>query len=169
MEALPQVETYLYQLVPEIHMQVRRVRREAQSLSDLMHGMCDFTTAIACDKLSGIGWSCLHFVGIQIPVREVKGRTTHASHTIGIVHKFARPHEKDTVVWFDYACAQYGIDKTVLVERVEKEDLYHRLREVYRGGIWEPGGSWLTQLDIEQFCQQIESDELKKIIAVAAD
>ena len=144
-----QVVTILRDITPCVHSMALDLKGRTEPLDLFTHGMCDFYTAVAKRELLRRGIDTLHIVGINIPVRTVNGRSTHASHTIGIIHQFTRADVSSKAVWFDFSCAQYGFDQEVIIEVVEKEDVYQRLREVYGGGQWEPGGSYLSQLDID--------------------
>jgi|GEM_PF-4514324 len=144
-----EVVSILRDITPCIHSQALDLKGKREPLDRFTHGMCDFYTAAARRELRKRGIDTLHVVGINIPVRTVNGRETHASHTIGIVHQFVGAEERTKAVWFDYSCAQYGFDQEAIIEIVEKEDVYQRLREVYGGGQWEPGGSYLSQLNLD--------------------
>lgn len=143
----------LNQLQREVHRLVSKRGPIDNNRFSHSYGMCDLMTRLALDRLPSQPFEKIIFVGVQIPQRAIQTRQTYPSHTVGILHRFPLPGESDKAVLFDYACAQYGIESDLLLEVIEKELLYHQLRTLYGGGIWQPGGNWLNHLDPEHFLQ----------------
>jgi hypothetical protein len=141
----------LQKMSDEIHAQTVRCTKRRGSIADRTHGMCDYMTTLALNKLESLPLHKTAFIGIQIPQHETRGQKTHASHTLGVLYGFAQEAERHLAIWFDYACAQYGYDTAQLIKVVPKEDLYMALRQTYGGGIWQPGGCWLGQIDLNTF------------------
>ncbi len=139
----------IFALSPLIHEQTSFYTKRRGNLFERTFGLCDLMTTLALDKLSDAPALKTAFVGIQIPKRTMHQRLTHTSHTIGLIYGFEHPQEREQVVWFDYACAQYGINQEVLCKVLDREQLYLDLRRTYGGGIWQPGGNWLAHIDLK--------------------
>lgn len=140
----------LHTLTPIIHSAAHLGDPDA-SLFDRSYGNCDLMTKLAVEQLTALAYDVLIFVGINIPRQSIRSKTTHTSHTLGVCYNFRHHEDADLAIFFDYACAQYGHDMPLLAKVVPKELLYKELRDTYGGGIWQPGGSWLAQIDTSLF------------------
>ena len=140
-----QAQKKLKDLEDMVHLEVYKRTGRSGSLFDRTFGMCDFMTAWVLRHFEDRGCHAINFVGIKIPQKEIKGQKTYASHTIGVLYDFQKDDCESIV------CAQYDITQKSLIEVIKRENFYHRLRTVYGGGVWSPGGSWLSQLDIGEF------------------
>jgi hypothetical protein len=141
------VVNLLESLADEIHAEANRKSHKHGDLFHTSYGMCDLMTALALEHLQELSLEVITFVGLHLPIRNIKHTKTQPSHTIGVIYKFAGTRYRECVVWFDYACAQYGINQKVLVRQTNRNNFYRDLAAAYGGGIWIPGGSWLSQLD----------------------
>lgn len=151
------VTARLREIAPEVHQTTHRSTGRRGQLAKQTHGMCDLMTTLAIKKLRLQCVQTTTFIGIDIPRRTIADKATHASHTLGVVHGFTQDEDQHKAIIFDFACAQYGYNEEVLITVVDKEDVYHTLRRTYGGGIWQPGGCWLSQIDTDQFLALYQS------------
>ena len=147
----------LHEITADVHFAARRCSLSATTLFDRSYGLCELMTKVAMDQLPNNPFQKVVFVGIQIPARLIQNAKTYSSHTVGVLHRFPLPGENEKAIIFDYACAQYGIDRELHAVVLDKELLYEELRHTYGGGIWQPGGDWLAHLDVDLFIKQLSS------------
>jgi hypothetical protein len=153
-----QIADALEEITPKIHREAISYTRRQGDLFDRTYGLCDLMTTLAFRRLPQTSLQTTAFIGIDLPKRSVHSLMTHSSHTLGVIYGFGNEDEKDKALWFDYACAQYGYDEELLYRVVDKEILYFDLRKTYGGGIWQPGGCWLSQINLDDFQKIYQND-----------